>query len=123
MFGPYRRDMTGSSSLKPIERRGGHRNRALLAGKVANQDATQTLDCVIRNLSADGAMIETPTPHLVPAEMHLVQIKEGIAWDAEVIWRRGNRVGVKLNARHDLRESTEKQLRALRAIWSQMALR
>jgi hypothetical protein len=40
-----------------------------------------------------------------------------------VIWRRGNRVGLKLNTRHDLRETTEKQLRALRAIWSQMALR
>lgn len=115
--------MTGSSSPKPIERRRGQRNRALLAGKVANVDASQTLDCVIRNLSPDGAMIETSTPHLVPSEMHLVQIKDGIAWDAEVIWRRGNRVGVKLNARHDLRESTEKQLRALRAIWGQMALR
>jgi hypothetical protein len=55
--------------------------------------------------------------------MHLVQIKEGIVWDAEVIWRRGNRVGLKLKTRHDLRETTEKQLRALRAIWSQMALR
>lgn len=115
--------MNASTSLKPLERRRGQRSRALLAGKVANQDTTQTLDCVIRNLSADGAMIETPTPHLVPAELHLVQIKEGIVWDAEVIWRRGNRVGVKLNNRHDLRETTEKQLRALRAIWSQMALR
>ena len=115
--------MTVSSSLKPIERRRGRRNRALLAGKVANEDATQTLDCVIRNLRPDGAMIETPTPHLVPQELHLVQISEGIVWDAEVVWRRGNRVGVKLNTRHDLRESTEKSLRALRAIWSQMALR
>lgn len=115
--------MTVSSSLQPIERRRGQRNRALLTGKVANEDATQTLDCVIRNLSPDGAMIETLTPHLVPQEMRLVQISEGIVWDAEVIWRRGNRVGVKLNARHDLRESTERSLRALRAIWSQMALR
>ncbi len=115
--------MYASATPKPIERRGGQRNRALLAGKVANEDASRTLDCVIRNLSPDGAMIETSTPHLVPAEMHLVQIKEGIAWDAEVIWRRGNRIGVKLKTRHDLRESTEKQLRALRAIWSQMALR
>lgn len=115
--------MNGSTSLTPIERRRGQRHRALLAGKVANDDATRTLDCVIRNLSPDGAMIETSTPHLVPSEMHLVQIKEGIAWDAEVVWRRGTRVGVRLKGRHDLHETTEKQLRALRAIWSQMALR
>lgn len=115
--------MTDAPSLKPVERRRGQRNRALLAGKVANEDATRTLDCVIRNLSPDGAMIETEAPHLVPAELHLVQVREGVAWDAEVIWRRGKRVGVKLKARHDLRETTDKQLKVLRAIWSQMALR
>lgn len=115
--------MESRPSAPPRERRRKPRHRALLAGKVANEDATETLDCVIRNLSDDGAMIETSSPHLVPAEMHLVQIKEGVAWDAEVVWRRGNRVGLKLRARHDLRETTERQLRALRAIWSQMALR
>lgn len=112
-----------SNAPKPLERRRNPRHRALLAGKLANEDATETIDCVIRNLSDEGAMVETSTPHLIPNELHLVQIKEGIAWDAVVMWRRGNRIGLKLNARHDLRENTEKQLRALRAIWSQMALR
>jgi hypothetical protein len=111
------------SAARPVERRQRQRQRALLAGKLANEDATTTIDCTIRNLSSDGAMIETTTPHLIPSHLHLVQIKEGIAWDAEVIWRRGNRVGLALLDRHDLREATEKQLRALRAIWSQMALR
>ncbi|MBP7705390.1 MAG: PilZ domain-containing protein [Caulobacter sp.] len=115
--------MDSTPSARPLERRGAPRHRALLAGKVANEDATETLDCVIRNLSDDGAMIETSAPHLVPNELHLVQIREGVAWDAEVVWRRGNRVGLKLGVRHDLRETTEKQLRALRAIWSHMALR
>lgn len=115
--------MTISSASNPIERRHRQRHRALLAGKLANDDASTTIDCTIRNLSNDGAMIETTTPHLIPSHLHLVQIKEGIAWDAEVIWRRGNRVGLALLDRHDLRETTDKQLRALRAIWSQMALR
>jgi hypothetical protein len=115
--------MTSSPSPSSVERRRAGRSRALLAGKLANEDATTTIDCVIRNISADGAMIETTTPHLFPANLHLVQIKEGLAWDATVIWRRGNRVGLSLGDRHDLRETTAKQLRALRAIWSQMALR
>lgn len=119
--------MESTSALKisaqPIQRRRAPRNRSLLAGKVANKDATSTIDCIIRNLTSDGAMIETAAPHLVPAELHLLQVTEGVAWDAEVMWRRGNRVGLKLGERHDLKESTEKQLRALRAIWSQMALR
>jgi hypothetical protein len=115
--------MTSSPAPKSVERRRAGRSRALLAGKLANENATTTIDCVIRNISADGAMIETTTPHLFPSTLHLVQIKEGVAWDATVIWRRGNRVGLSLGDRHDLRETTEKQLKALRAIWGQMALR
>ncbi len=115
--------MTSVTPSKSVERRGRLRQRALLAGKLANEDATATIDCTIRNISADGAMIETTTPHLIPNQMHLVQIKEGIAWDCEVVWRRGNRIGLALKDRHDLRETTEKSLKALRAIWSQMALR
>lgn len=115
--------MTSLSSSQTLDRRRSGRQRALLAGKLANEDATTTLDCTIRNLSADGAMIETTTPHLIPQQLHLVQVKEGVAWDVTVIWRRGNRIGLSLGDRHDLRETTDKQLRALRAIWSQMALR
>ena len=115
--------MTSAPASYPLERRRAGRQRALLAGKLANEDATATLDCVIRNLGGGGAMIETTTPHLIPNQLHLVQIKEGVAWDATVIWRRGNRIGLSLGDRHDLRETTERQLKALRAIWSQMALR
>lgn len=113
---------TSTASVSPDRRRAG-RHRALLAGKLANDDATTTLDCVIRNISETGAMIETANPQLIPNRLHLVQIKEGLAWDVEVVWRRGNRIGLALGERHDLRETTEKQLKALRAIWSQMALR
>ncbi len=115
--------MTMSTAVLPNERRRAGRLRALLAGKLANDDATTSIDCVIRNISDTGAMIETTTPQLIPNRLHLVQIKEGVAWDVEVIWRRGNRIGLTLGERHDLRDSTTKQLRALRAIWSQMALR
>ncbi len=106
---------------RPGERRRAPRQRALLSAKLATaDDASQTLDCVIRNISADGALIETSSPHLVPREMHLVQIKDGTVWDAEIAWRKGNHIGLVLKDRHDLKTTTEKQLRALRAIWSHM---
>jgi hypothetical protein len=105
---------------KPVERRGTPRQRALLSAKLASDDAAQTLDCVIRNISPHGALIETKSPHLVPRELHLVQIKDGTAWDAEIVWRRGNLIGLLLKDRHDLKSTTDKQLRALRAIWSHM---
>lgn len=111
------------AELDPHERRRGARHRALLAAKMATEDASMTVDCVIRNLSDTGALVETPSPQLLPAELHLVQLKDGVAWDARVVWRRGHQVGLELVTRHDLRESTDVQLKALRRIWSMMALR
>ncbi|HYE47118.1 MAG TPA: PilZ domain-containing protein [Caulobacter sp.] len=111
-----------SAAAKPgaVERRRSHRQRALLTGKLATNEASLTIDCVIRNLSPTGALVETGSPHLLPAELHLLQVREGVAWDAKVIWRRGNQVGLELVERHELKDSTDKQLRALRGIWSQM---
>ena len=113
--------MSSSSAPRPIERRRSQRQRALLTGKLATEGASITIDCVIRNLSDSGALVETSSPHLIPKELHLVHVREGVAWDAKVIWRRGNRLGLELQGRHDLRETTERQLKALRLVWQHMA--
>lgn len=113
--------MSSSPVSRPVERRRTQRQRALLTGKLATDGASITIDCVIRNLSADGALVETPSPHLIPNELHLLQVREGVAWDAKVAWRRGNKVGLELLDRHDLRETTARQLKALRHVWRHMA--
>jgi hypothetical protein len=115
--------MSSLSAADAAQRRNNGRQRTLLAGKLANVDATETLDCTIRNISDTGAMIETSSPQRLSGPLHLLQVKDGVAWDVEIVWRRGNRIGVRLGDRHDLKANTEVQLRALRAIWSQMALR
>lgn len=112
-----------TSSAAATQRRYKGRQRTLLAGKLANADATTTIDCVIRNISDTGAMVETTSPHLLSGPLQLLQIKDGVVWDVEIVWRRGNRIGLRLGDRHDLKAGTEAQLKALRAIWSQMALR
>ena len=113
--------MSSSAAPRPVERRRNQRQRALLTGKLATDQANITIDCVIRNLSPEGALVETQSPHLIPSELHLLQVREGIAWDAKVIWRRGSRVGLELLERHDLRETTARQLKALRHVWKHMA--
>ena len=113
--------MSSSAAPRPVERRRNPRQRALLTGKLATDGANITIDCVIRNLSADGALVETSSPHLIPNELHLLQVREGIAWDAKVIWRRGSKVGLELIERHDLRATTARQLKVLRHVWKHMA--
>lgn len=111
------------SPTRAIQRRGADRKRALLAAKLSNEDSSLTIDCTIRDLSATGALVELAAPQLLPKTLRLLVIKEGVVFDTEVAWRRGNRMGLRLGDRHDLRESTDKQLTVLRAIWSHMALR
>jgi len=105
------------------QRRGAARKRALLAGKLSNEDSSVTVDCTIRDLSDTGALVELSAPEMLPKTLRLLQIKDGIVWDVQVAWRRGNRMGLTLGDRHDLRGAIEPQLRVLRAIWSHMALR
>lgn len=112
--------MVNPANPPVADRRRTQRQRSLLTAKLANRDASITLDCVIRNISTEGALVETTSPHLIPHELHLMQVREGIVWDAEVIWRNGNRIGLVLGDRHDLRETTAQQLRALRNIWSHL---
>ncbi len=113
--------MSADAAIGPVEKRRNPRQRALLAGKLATDEASLTIDCVIRNLSEGGALVETASPHLLPTELHLLQARDGVAWDARVIWRRGNKVGLALGDRHDLKESTDRALMALRRVWSHMA--
>ena len=112
-----------ASQISPNQRRGADRKRALLAGKLSNEDSSVTVDCTIRDLSETGALIELSAPEMLPKTLRLLQIKDGVVWDVQVAWRRGNRMGLTLGERHDLRGEIEPQLRVLRAIWSHMALR
>jgi hypothetical protein len=105
------------------QRRGAERKRSLLAGKLTNEDASLTVDCTIRDLSETGALVELAAPELLPRTLRLMQIRDGVLWDAQVAWRRGRRMGLILGERHDLRTTAEPQLKALRAIWSHMAPR
>jgi hypothetical protein len=112
--------MVNPANSPSADRRRTQRRRSLLTAKLATRDASLTIDCVIRNLSPEGALVETTSPHLIPHELHLMQVREGIVWDAGIIWRNGNRIGLVLGERHDLRETTALQLRALRNIWTHL---
>lgn len=82
-----------------------------------------TVECVIRNLSSDGALLVVNSRQALPSEFTLLLVREGISFDATLAWRDGDRVGVELGDRHDLKGVVEAQLGALRAIWLELAPR
>ena len=102
------------------DRRQAPRRRALLTGKLVTADVALTIDCVIRNLTDLGAMVEMQSPQMVPGNLYLLQVKEGLAWDAEVVWRHGHRLGLKFSGNHDLNEEVGKTLRPVRRLWQHL---
>jgi hypothetical protein len=70
------------------------RHRTLKGGKIAYAKDTCVVDCVIRNLSDTGASLVVPMTVGIPGRFTLVDAHGGTRHSAEVVWRRGDRIGV-----------------------------
>ena len=77
-----------------MERRTSSRARCLFGGFVAFNQGKATVDCQIRNLSTDGALLSFATGALVPDRFDLQVAQLGAPVRAKVLWRTDNRCGV-----------------------------
>jgi hypothetical protein len=109
----------GFKSPSGAERRAQARQRTLLRGRICyGANYVMSVDCNIRNLNAEGAMLQVPAGQMLPTEFMLLQVVEGAAFEAHTIWRNGAGVGVAFGPRHDLKGVVEESLKPLRAIWA-----
>jgi hypothetical protein len=76
------------------ERRKVHRGRTYLAGRIAFNNRCSTLDCLVRNLSQDGAKIIFADGVAVPTEFDVMIPRKGESRRARVIWRDATQAGV-----------------------------
>jgi hypothetical protein len=87
---------------RPSDNRADERLLALLP--VAKLVGTDWQDlCRIRNISAGGIMAETTMPHESGTAVRL-ELASGQEIASQIIWVRGNTVGIKFNQNVDLRE-------------------
>lgn len=77
-----------------MECRTSSRARCLFGGFVAFNRGRNTVDCQIRNLSTDGALLDFASGALVPHRFQLLTAQVGVPVQAEVVWRAGSRCGV-----------------------------
>lgn len=104
------------------ERRSVPRQRTLLRARVCfGPHHAITVDCGIRNLSEHGAQVRLPPQQPLPGDLTLLHVTEGLAFDASVIWRRGDLVGLRFKGRHNLKGDVSDDLKSLRAIWTALA--
>jgi hypothetical protein len=102
------------------------RRRVLLSGKLAYGDGFSA-DCRIREQSETGARIVV-SADLLPREVVLVCVTAGMAYDAEIMWRRGKEAGLKLGRAYPLKTQTpsledQPQLQLARKLWAETMAR
>jgi hypothetical protein len=78
---------------KMQDRRANVRDRVLFGGR-AEVDARSSMNCVVRNLSENGACVEVEGHAPVPDEINLTIARKGRSYLAHVIWREANRLGL-----------------------------
>lgn len=119
-IGPSPEQKTGHTGVR---RRAMTRARTLLAGKIIIRGGMMSPDCVIRDLSPDGARVRVPRTILLPSSVGLLVTKDGVLFDAVVVWRRGDEAGLTFSDRHDIRGAVDPANARAHALWAEHAPR
>lgn len=94
-----------SETPPPAERRPVARKRVLLGGVAVHQLKRDGVNVQIRDISPKGARVSLPPSAILPAQLYLIVVREQMAYEAEVIWRKGNDVGLSFGKAIDLHET------------------
>ncbi|KUM28179.1 hypothetical protein AU467_13390 [Mesorhizobium loti] len=89
-----------TNSTQPVEDTSGeprreHRQRVLKGGTIITGIQNSEVSCTLRNQNAGGAELKVAPESRVPDRFLLYVPVDGVAYRAEVRWRRNDRVGVK----------------------------
>jgi len=99
------------------------RQRTLLSGKLIIAAGAMTPDCVIRDLSTNGARVTVQGLVPVPDELGLLVIRDGALLECRVIWRRADQLGLRVTGRHDLRGADAGVHPRIQALWRELSPR
>ena len=76
-----------------LDRRNSQRRRVYYGGRIAFNDRQSTIDCIVRNMSSTGALIECPGNGPLPKQVDLIIHTKETAFLATKIWQRDKLCG------------------------------
>jgi hypothetical protein len=79
------------------ERRANARSRTYLGAEIAFNNPYSTFDCLVRNVSRNGATLELGHTVGTPGAFELTIHREGAPRACRVIWRSSTRLGVEFS--------------------------
>jgi hypothetical protein len=89
-------------------RRGAGRQRVLKKGLILFNDGRSSIGCHIVDISDSGAKLVPVDVFSCPSEF-LLKLPVGEPRECEVVWRRGDRVGVRFRGSHQGRTSSDRR--------------
>lgn len=96
------------------ERRRSGRSRTLLGARIIFRDGTGVVPCVVRNRTESGTQLEIPANQLVPKRFYLVTAKDNQVYEAELVWKKANRIGVAIGKAVDPATTNARALQFLK---------
>jgi len=104
---------TAVRTMSAKDRRNAERIATSLRGKVFPGQ----IDCVIADFSKMGARLKFEGAPPEESRMTMVVWSSGVAFDAQVRWRRGLELGGQVFSSRDLRRPPPPHLAAIQALW------
>ena len=74
-------------------------------------------DCTINDISKGGAKLQISAIYPLPPRFQLLQVRDGIAYDVRLRWRRGDLSGVAFEAERRIEGASDPDLVALEPVW------
>ena len=112
MTTPFREHSSDSGD----ERRAARRRRVLFFGRIADATGAQVADCAISNLSPTGAQVRLHAERTLPILVYLIEPKTHTAYLCQVVWQRGDRVGLNFRDTFDLDKQIDERLHFLNTL-------
>ena len=104
------------------EKRPKRRNRVLLGGIVSYDDGKRSAHCTIRDITEAGARVALRGQQLPPA-FFLINTRDRVVYEANVIWSRGGELGVSFHRTYRLADIKDPKLSYLAQLWFAHAAR
>ena len=100
------------------DRRSSERQRCVLRGRITHGPWNEIVDAIVRDLHGNGARLHVNPQCIVTGQVRLEVQPSGAVYTANVVWQRGNELGLRLIATLD--QTVERQIEALRRAGAQM---
>ena len=111
--------MTSGPDDKPplLERRPKQRKRVLLTGIITYANGNFSFECTIRDLSETGARVNVGKHTQFPGDFYLINIRDRVAYDAKVVRKDANNIGVTFKNSYPLSGVVDPSLSYLKRLW------